>query len=53
MEVIIKVLKSIPQLVDTKLQYQERCYQLLAAKLLEREGVNASTENIIESPAET
>lgn len=48
MEVIIKVLKSIPQLVDTKLQYQERCYQLLAAKLLEREGVNASTENICE-----
>ena len=48
MEVILKVLKSIPQLIDTKLQYQERCYQLLAAQLLEREGVHVSTENICE-----
>ncbi len=48
MEVILKVLKSIPQLVDTTLQYQERCYQILAAKLLEREGLHVSTENICE-----
>ncbi len=48
METIVKVLKSIPQLVDTKLQYQERCYQLLAAKMLEKEGINVSTENICE-----
>ena len=48
MDIITKVLKSIPQLIDTKLQYQERCYQILLAKLLEREGVNVSTENICE-----
>ncbi len=48
MDIIVKVLKSIPQLVDTRLQYQERCYQILAAKLLEREGVDVSTENICE-----
>ncbi len=50
MDTIVKVLSEISLLVDTKLQYQERCYQILAAKLLEREKevLYVSTENICE-----